>query len=81
MGIRAVFFDMDDTLVLTGEADVRAYREVMHLAKQRKKQVQHLYRLAQDTIARSHWLEGILLHCRVIRLMPTPSSEPGRSAS
>ena len=49
MGIRAVFFDMDDTLVLTGEADVRAYREVMQLARQRKEQVQPCTGWPHDT--------------------------------
>ncbi|BDA48649.1 N-acylneuraminate-9-phosphatase [Coccomyxa sp. Obi] len=37
--IKAVFFDMDDTLVLTGEADARAYSDVMKLATQLHEQV------------------------------------------
>ncbi|KAK9917424.1 hypothetical protein WJX75_004226 [Coccomyxa subellipsoidea] len=37
--IKAVFFDMDDTLVLTGEADTRAYNDVMDLAKRLHAQI------------------------------------------
>lgn len=30
--LRAIFTDMDDTLVMTGEADIKAYADVMRLA-------------------------------------------------
>ena len=43
-GIKAVFFDMDDTLVMTtGEADAKAYREVLQLAKTRSEQVPYAF--------------------------------------
>ena len=54
-GIKAVFFDMDDTLVMTtGEADAKAYREVMQLAKTRSEQVPYafLYNLPIQSQAR-----------------------------
>ncbi|KAK9821301.1 hypothetical protein WJX81_004795 [Elliptochloris bilobata] len=33
--LKAVFFDLDDTLVLTGEADLKAYADVAALAEER----------------------------------------------
>lgn len=38
--IKACFYDMDDTLVRTGAADVKAYEDVMQLAADVREQVQ-----------------------------------------
>ena len=56
-GIKAVFFDMDDTLVLTGEADAKAYREVMQLAKTRSEQVPPACPCCQLTAGTTHVTE------------------------
>lgn len=37
--IKAIFMDMDDTLVMTGDADLKAYTDVVALAKQLHAQV------------------------------------------
>ena len=37
--IKAIFMDMDDTLVMTGDADVKAYSDVVKLAKELHAQV------------------------------------------
>ncbi len=37
--IKAIFMDMDDTLVMTGDADLKAYIDVVTLAKQLHAQV------------------------------------------
>ena len=40
--IKACFYDMDDTLVRTGAADVKAYKDVMRLAADVREQVQSI---------------------------------------
>ena len=37
--IKAIFMDMDDTLVMTGDADLKAYADVVALAKRLHAQV------------------------------------------